>query len=123
MPGLRECRTGGFAQNGATTPDEIFVLVLVAELVQVLGIAVFGEETKQHAARVNERRRILVPSVLEQATHGVDRSNALEAVGPRRGQRQHRVIPRSVHALLEGQQHRGSVRIRKRGYSFARLYT
>ena len=82
VAGLRERGRGRLAKNGARAARHVFVgRVFPAELEQKIGIVVFGEKSEQHAARVGKWRRVFVPPVLEQASNGVDRSDAFEVLG------------------------------------------
>jgi len=71
------------------------------QLEEQLRIVVLGEEPEEHASRVEDRRRVLVPAVLEQAPHGVNRADSLEVVGTGRRRLEHRVVPDAVRGLRE----------------------
>jgi hypothetical protein len=81
VPRLGEGGRRSLAQQETAAANEIFVdRPPSEELEQLPGVLVFGEETEQGAARVQQRRRLAVPPVLDQSADSVDRSDPFEVL-------------------------------------------
>src|SRR5215471_12100748 len=73
VSGLGERCGRGLSQDGASTAGRVFIAALGhGELEEEIWIVVFREKSKEHSARVHQRRRITIPPVLEQAPYGAD---------------------------------------------------
>ena len=108
---LRECGRGRFAKNGAGATRHLFIGgIFAAEFEQVVGVVVLGEKPEQHSARMGNGGRISIPTILEQASDGVDRSDALEVFCAGRGNGEHPVSPCPICALHHGQRQCRSMR-------------
>src|SRR5207247_2261618 len=67
VAGLREHRRCSFPENRAPAPDEVFVTGFGAQLIQEAGIRVLRQEPEEGTPRVEDRRRILLPAIFQQA--------------------------------------------------------
>lgn len=115
---LRERGPGCFAKGlPRHEPHFLFRLDLGSglgrELEEELRVVVFGEQAKKHAPRLVDRRRVLVPPVLQHPANGVDRANAVESFRPRGRCREHRVVPHAVGRLPQREFNSRLERVRK----------
>src|SRR4051812_22534855 len=83
VPRLSQCGRGRLAKQHPCTMRRLHVVALTGEFEQVVGIIVLSQKTEQHATRASQRRRIAIPTALEQPTDGVDRTDSFEVFGAR----------------------------------------